>query len=53
VYLKGNDAMVGDARTALSTAAAARLLGVSHESVPPYAELLVGPMLSDGEVSAP
>ncbi|KAA1427818.1 MCE family protein [Nocardioides antri] len=47
------NAMVADARDALSRAAAARLLNIPQESVPPYAGLIIGPMLSDGEVSAP
>jgi len=42
---------VAEARTALARAIAARALGVPVGQVPGYADLLVGPMLSDGEVT--
>jgi len=42
---------VAEARRALARALAARSLGVPVGQVPGYADLLVGPMLSDGEVT--
>ena len=44
---------VQDARNALARVLAARALGVPTSQVPGYADLLVAPMLSDGEVSVP
>ena len=42
---------VGEARTALARLLAARALGVPEAEVPGYADLLVEPLLADGEVS--
>ncbi|MFL6022882.1 MAG: MCE family protein [Marmoricola sp.] len=44
---------VAEARNALARAIAAQSLGVPQDQVPGYADLLVGPMLSDGEVRVP
>jgi phospholipid/cholesterol/gamma-HCH transport system substrate-binding protein len=41
---------VQDARNALARALAARSLGIPADQVPGYAQLLVAPMLSDGQV---
>lgn len=45
-----SDAAVTEARRALARALAARSLGVDVEDVPGYADLLISPMLTDGEV---
>jgi len=42
---------VAEARNALARAMAAQALGVPQDQVPGYADLLIGPMLSDGEVT--
>jgi phospholipid/cholesterol/gamma-HCH transport system substrate-binding protein len=42
---------VTEARNALARAMAAQSLGVPQDQVPGYADLLIGPMLSDGEVT--
>lgn len=44
-------AAVGEARRAMARALAARALGVDPGQVPGYADLLVAPLLSDGEVT--
>jgi phospholipid/cholesterol/gamma-HCH transport system substrate-binding protein len=48
-----SSAAVTEARNALARAVAARSLGVPVSQVPGYADLLVEPMLTDGEVTAP
>jgi len=45
------DSAVAEARSALARALAAQLLGVAQDDVPPYAELLLDPMLAQGEVT--
>jgi phospholipid/cholesterol/gamma-HCH transport system substrate-binding protein len=47
------DGAVIEASMAMARALAAQQLDVSQEDVPAYAELLLGPMLSDGEVRVP
>lgn len=47
-----SEAAVTEARTALARAIAARALGVPVGQVPGYADLLVAPMLTDGQVTA-
>jgi len=46
-------ASVTEARLALARVLAAQSLGVSADQVPGYAELLITPLLADGEVSVP
>lgn len=44
---------VQEARAALARALSAQLLGVAQDELPPYAELLVAPLLDDGQVRVP
>ncbi|WP_182379972.1 MCE family protein [Nocardioides sp. WS12] len=46
-------AAIQEAREGMARAKAARALGVHNEDVPTYAELLVLPLIADGEVRAP
>ena len=46
-----NDAALVEARAALARAVAGYELGVPADELPPYAELLLMPMLTEGEVS--
>ncbi|MFL6108504.1 MAG: MCE family protein [Marmoricola sp.] len=46
-------AAIAEAREALARAMAAQSLGVPQSQVPGYAGLLIGPLLSDGEVTLP
>lgn len=42
---------VQEARAALARAQSAQLLGMSQDELPPYAELLLAPLLADGQVT--
>lgn len=50
--VRAEQAAVSEARLALARAIAAQRLGMSQAQVPAYAELLVAPLLVDGEVEA-
>lgn len=50
---KPSDAAVAEARRALARALAARSLGVPVEQVPGYTDLLLSPLLTEGEVRVP
>lgn len=51
VFGDSNAAATAEARRALARALASQSMGVSQDELPPYAELLVTPLLSGGTVS--